>query len=130
MIRNNVPDIIQEVGFDFHWSSQKVWGIPAPTEEIDISELEWHFDIPFWDTPGGYYDLQPREVLMNPKRYHQEYERILAADTSFPIDIMMNKGRWTILDGLHRVVKLFIEGTRTVRVRKISRSVITEILPS
>jgi hypothetical protein len=55
-------------------------------------------------------------------------EKIERADTSFPIDIMENKGKWLILDGLHRLVKLYEQGAKTVRVRIIPREKIPDIL--
>jgi hypothetical protein len=54
-------------------------------------------------------------------------EKIEKADTSYPIDIMENKGRWLILDGLHRLVKLYEQGEKTVKVRIIPRKKIPEI---
>jgi len=49
------------------------------------------------------------------------------ADLSYPIDIMENKGRWLILDGLHRLVKAKILGFDKVKVRKIPRTEILKI---
>lgn len=40
---------------------------------------------------------------------------------------MMNKGRWTILDGLHRLLKAKILGLEKVNVRKIPVSEISNI---
>ena len=51
----------------------------------------------------------------------------MQADLSHPIDIMKNKGRWLILDGLHRLVKLKIQGKEKIRVRKIPRKEIKNI---
>jgi hypothetical protein len=53
---------------------------------------------------------------------------MLRADLSYPIDIMENKGRWLILDGLHRLVKAYKNGQKTVKVRKIPRERTSEIL--
>jgi hypothetical protein len=125
--KKEVPQIIKDVGFDFDWSEPKVWALEVPTEEIDVNELSWHFDIPFWDE-NGTYNLTPREVIDNPEAHKEEYERTTRADTSHPIDIMENKRRWLILDGLHRLVKLFISGEKSVKVRKIPREKIPEIL--
>lgn len=122
MSKEDIPQIIKDVGFDFDWSSKKVWELDAPTEEMDINELTWHFAIPFMWHDGGVYNLTPQEIIDNPKKYPEEYERTMAADTAYPIDIMENKGRWLILDGLHRLMKLAIEGHKTVQVRKIPRS--------
>lgn len=122
-----LPKIIKEVGFDFSWDNEKVWELDVPVEETNILELEWHFDVPFWSTLGGYYDLSPNEVLANPGKYSTEFERIMKADMSHPLDIMFWKSRWLMLDGLHRLVKAKQEGKKKVRVRKIPVEYIPQI---
>jgi hypothetical protein len=122
-----IPQIIKDVGFDFDWDEPKVWALEVPTEEININELTWHFDIPFlWE--NSVYNLKPQEVIDNPEAHKEEYERTMRSDTSHPIDIMENKGRWLILDGLHRLMKLSISGEKTIKVRKIPSDKIPEIL--
>lgn len=122
-----LPKIIQDVGFDFHWASEKVWKLDVPVEEVDISELEWHFDIPFWWTKDGYYDLCPNEVLKNSEKHKEEFERIMKSDLSYPLDIIFWKGNWVLLDGLHRLVKAKQLEMRKVKVRKIPKSAISKI---
>lgn len=39
MIERTVPQIIQEVGFDFSWDEQKVWYLDIPTEPMPIEDL-------------------------------------------------------------------------------------------
>ncbi len=123
----NIPKIITEVGFDFDWDEKKVWSLDIPVTEMDVKELEWHFDIPFWNKDGIWYVLKPRDVINNPEEYKEEYSRTMKADLSHPIDIMKNKGRWLVLDGLHRLVKLAILGEKKVKVRIIPREKIPEI---
>ena len=122
-----MPRIIEEVGFDFDWSSEKVWALNISIETIDIDILSWHFDIPFWNTKHGYYDLKPNDVINFPEKYSEEYERTMNSDLFYPIDIMKNKGRWLILDGLHRLVKAKIIGKTNVEVRKIPIARIPDI---
>ncbi|MFA6340797.1 MAG: hypothetical protein WCX27_00950 [Candidatus Paceibacterota bacterium] len=118
--------IIKDVGFDFHWSEEKVWALDIPVEEIYINNLVWHFDIPFlWEK--GVYDLKPQEVIDNPDMHKKEYERTMKADLVHPIDIMENKGHWLILDGLHRLMKAYILKIDKVQVRKVSREHIHKI---
>jgi hypothetical protein len=125
-MREDVPQIIKDVGFDFDWSEEKVWALDASVEEINTNELVWHFDIPFlWE--NGVYNLKPQEVLDSPNTYKEEYERTMRANLVYPIDIMQNKGRWLILDGLHRLMKASVLGMGKVRVRKISRENIPDI---
>src|SRR3989344_3597195 len=113
-----MPDVIKNVGFDFNWSEEKVWALKLPVEDMSIKELEWHFDIPFWFTPGGYYDLKPRTVIEQKDDNKQEYERTMKADLSHPLDIMYWKNSWLLLDGLHRLVKAYILGQERIKVRK------------
>lgn len=127
LIMAKIPKIIEEVGFDFDWSEKKVWALNIPLEKIDITELEWHFEIPFWNTKNGYYDLKPNEVINFPEKHKEEYERTMKADLSHPIDIMQNKGKWLILDGLHRLAKAKILGKTKVEVRKVPRDMIPEV---
>lgn len=127
VIEKEPPQIIKDMGFDFGWDARDVWKLNVPTIEMDVQELIWHFDIPFLWEHGGYYNVTPREVIDNPEKHKEEYERTMQADMSHPIDIMENKGRWTILDGLHRLMKAVILGQEKVRVRKIPRSEIKNI---
>lgn len=127
MKNKKVPKIIEEVGFDFGWSEEKVWALDVPAEEMDISELEWHFDIPFWFTPRGYYDLKPTEVLADPNKHRSEYERVMSSDLTYPLDIMCWKNRWLLLDGLHRLVKAKQLGLKKIKVRKIPQEAIPQI---
>lgn len=127
-MKKKLPKIIKDVGFDFDWSEEKVWALGVPVEEIDIKDLEWHFDIPFWDKPGGYYDLKPNDVINFPKKFKEEFDRTMKADLSHPLDIMLWKEKWLLLDGLHRLVKAKLLGMKKVRVRKISEDKIPSIL--
>ena len=65
--------------------------------------------------------------MTHPTRHPEEYARTMRADTSYPIDIMYNKNRWLILDGLHRLMKSVEAGATEVIVRKIPRERIPEI---
>ena len=123
-----VPPIIKEVGFDFSWDNQRVWALDVPVSKMSISELEWHFDIPFLWHDGGIYNLTPRKVIEEKEKYAEEYQRTLCADLSHPIDIMKNKGQWLILDGLHRLMKAALRGMKLVDVRKIPRREVPKIV--
>ncbi|MDD4289933.1 MAG: hypothetical protein PHH83_01500 [Patescibacteria group bacterium] len=126
-MQENIPQIIKDVGFDFSWDEEKVWRLDEPISEIDIKKLEWHFDVAFW-SENGIYNLTPREVINNSKKHREEYQRVMNCDLKYPLDIMKNKGRWLLLDGLHRLTKLYINGYKIVKVRKIPRERISEII--
>jgi hypothetical protein len=127
-MREDLPDIIKKVGFDFDWENKKVWQLDIPITKMDVKELTWHFDIPFHWHKGGIYNLTSREIIEHPEEHKEEYERTLRANLKYPIDIMENKGKWLILDGLHRLMKAYVRGVKEVNVRIIPREKIPEIL--
>ncbi len=127
MRKSSVPEYIRKVGFDFSWSEQKVWSLNLPVEDMSLKELEWHFELPFWNFADGDYSLRPIDVMKNPEKFQEEYERVMNSDISYPIDIMQNKGRWVILDGLHRLLKHKVLGHGFVKVRKVPREMIDRI---
>lgn len=107
-------------GFGFEWDNKKVWDLDLPVEEVGIEELEWILDVPIWDEGEI-----PRNIMENMDNFPEHRDRIINADISFPIDIMLNnQNRWLTIDGLHRYVKLVLEGERRMKVRRIPKSVI------
>lgn len=123
-----LPDHITPYAFDFRWSNELLWQLTdIPTETMNVAELIWHFDIPWLHTPGERFNLTPTDIMAHPDIYPDEYARTMRADTSYPIDIMHNKGRWLILDGLHRLMKAVDAGKTVVTVRKIPHTLIPRI---
>lgn len=125
----SVPREILDVGFDFWWDPVKVWKLDIPVTQMELSELSWHFDYPFWDENGARYNLKPQDVIDFPAAHPIEYTRIQSADMSHPIDIMKHpNGHWVVLDGLHRLVKACMEARMQVDVRIIGSEKIPDIL--
>lgn len=127
---DQLPEEIRDQGMDFHWDKNKLWALGGvPIEDIDISEIEWQLDLHFWHLDGKKYVLKPRDVLENIDLYIEHKERILKANIDYPIDLMENQnGRLEILDGVHRLIRLMIEGNKKVKVRKIPRDLIPLII--
>lgn len=118
------------VGFDFDYDAQKVWKLNLPTEEMDIDELIWLLDIPFWWQNGGKYNLTPNTVLNNPDKYERKYKKILNADLDYPIHIIYWKNSWMILDGLHRLSKQKLNEAKKIKVIKVPHEAIPLIIVS
>ena len=42
------------VGLDFgNWEEDKIWALDLPVSKINIKDLEWHLDCPFWEHDNG-----------------------------------------------------------------------------
>lgn len=125
----SIPSIIEQVGFDFSWDITKVWRLDEPVIIVPIETLIWHFDIPFWESEGSdTYNLCVWQVLSTPDREPTHWSKILTASLEYPIDVMPNKGKLLILDGLHRLAKYYLQGTKEISIRIIPRSRIPEII--
>lgn len=120
------------VGLDFgNWEEEKLWALPLPVTSIDISELLWHLDCPWWEHDNGErYTVTPRDVIEQAPGTVSEQAKVRQADTSYPIDIFYNKDKWLILDGIHRLVKLYQEGVEQVQVRIVTDEVLPAIASS
>lgn len=118
----DIPQSVLEYGFDFDWDEKDVWKLNYPVEQIEIEALEWHLNIPFWNWNDSFYNLTPNQVTSDKDKYKEHYDRIMNSDIKYPIDIMENKERYVILDGLHRLVKYKILGYKKVNVRIIPRT--------
>ena len=122
-----IPESVLKYGLDFDWDEKDVWALDYPIEDMEIEMLEWHLSVPFWNWANAWYVISPNDVIKNREYYKEQYDRIVASDIAYPIDIMENKGRFVILDGLHRLVKCKILGMNKVKVRIIPRNEIKNI---
>jgi len=117
-----VDPLHTEHAFDlpFWRDNEKLWALKVPAESMSVNELKWILDIPFWEDAEGNIVISANDVLKNPKSFPDHWKRIQEADTSFSVDIMKNKkDRWLTLDGLHRLVKVILDGSETIQVRTI-----------
>ncbi len=117
----------EEHSFDlpFWRDNNKLWALKVPVEEMNMDELLWILEVPFWEDEEGNIVITPREVISDLEAYPYHRDKIKDCDTSYPIDIMRNKkGKWLTLDGLHRLVKMFLNKESKIRVRKIPPEII------
>ncbi|MCO8277971.1 hypothetical protein M1L60_46105 [Actinoplanes sp. TRM 88003] len=114
-----MPPVLNDVVLDFVWDQQKLWSLHLPVTQVSVAELEWHLDLPMWSLNGRPFVLTPKEVAQDPERFRDQYARTLAADTRFPLHLLVRPNRLTVLDGLHRLLKAGIEGRKTVLVKMV-----------
>jgi len=122
------PKIIEDLGFNFKIDFEKLWKLEVPITEINIEELVWHFDIPFWEKDDtDDWNLTPWEVLNQTGESKEHQKKVEEANLEYPIDIMKNKDKWLVLDGLHRLAKAYKLGHKKIKVRIISPEKIREV---
>ncbi|WP_299637724.1 hypothetical protein [Devosia sp.] len=119
-----LPPAIAQYWYAFDWEVEALWALELPSVFFPIDRLLWHLDVPVWPLDDEKYALTPRQVLRAPFRYEKEYRRVRAASLMFPIEITRLKGRWLILDGIHRLTRAHEDGHEEMLVRKVPRKLI------
>lgn len=76
----------EEHSFDlpFWRDNNKLWALDVPVEEMDIDELLWILDIPFWEDEDGNIVITPNEVINNLDDFPYHRDKIKNCDTSYP----------------------------------------------
>ena len=120
-------DLIERYLYAFDWDVETIWTLELPVQERDLTALEWILTAPVWSGADGPYTVTPLEVLTAPDRHPGEFARMMAADTSYPIDITYHLDRWVILDGVHRLLKLHRAGAHTAQVRVVPETCLCRI---
>lgn len=106
-------DVRDELGIDFHWDVRKLWSSDLPVVALDVVDLLWLLELPFW-TNGDQHDIAPIEVARDRDRFPREFERTMRADLRYPINVIWLRNRWVVLDGLHRLLKAHLCAHSTI----------------
>ena len=75
---------------------------------INVKDINYDMDIKGWNNNASVND-----VLKNPKKYKDDYDRIIKSKLKYPI-IMDTKGN--IYDGVHRYIKSKLLNKKTIKV--------------
>ena len=113
-----VPPELRPYLLDFHWDVAVLHRLDLPTTQVPLAELAPHLDLPFWLYDGRPFQVTPHQVAADPVRYHEQYQRTMAADLEHPLDVVRRTdGRLTVLDGVHRLLRAELEERVVVAVR-------------
>ena len=124
------PPIIRRYWYSIDWEVTDLWTLDLPVRTLPIDRLLWHLDVPVWpDAEGNPYCVTPREVMSDPVLHEGEHKRVMVADTSFPLEVIDREGRLMILDGIHRLTRLWSDGAGTVDIRLVPPDAVRWILP-
>ena len=116
------------INYPFKVNHKKLWALNIPTEEIEISELGFNFDIPYLEKEGtDDWNLSINQLLENLEIEPSHANKINKADLSYPIDLYFYTNEWIILDGVHRLAKALLLKNKTILVRRITEKNIDKI---
>lgn len=120
------PKILEDAGFDIYVDTTKLRDLPLPIEQIKIEDLSWCFDFPVWEKDGtDDWNLTPGEVIRNEVGTTEHRKRVEEVSLDYPIVVIMHKGKYVILDGIHRLVKAYELGNLTIDAKVVTYSILT-----
>jgi hypothetical protein len=97
------PEAVRSAHLSQRWRLEDLWSLDLPRVRFALPELTWMLDLPLWQLDGVRFQVSPRQVLADPARFPHHARRIDEADLSRPIHLIRRDGRWTVLDGSHRL---------------------------
>ena len=116
------PKILEDVGFDIYVDTSKLRDLPLSIQQMNINDLIWCFDFPVWEKDGtDDWNLTPWEVIKSDVGTVEHRKKVDEVDMQYPIVIIPNKDKWVVLDGIHRLVKAYELGNKTIKVKKLSK---------
>jgi hypothetical protein len=115
-----------EAYFLSRWNRRAIWQLDLVVQTAPLGDFTWHLDQPFWSSqpPQPRFDLRPRAVLEDPDQYAAHHKRILAADARFPLDVARFGSRIVILDGIHRLARMYRTHEELIRFRLVPQDAI------
>ena len=114
------PRILTEAGLSMFVNTLKFRELPLPIVQINLEKLLWHFVMPVWEKDGtDDWNLTPQEVINKEVKTSTHQDKVQAADTSYPIIVTEYNSRLVILDGVHRLTKVFMNGEKTINAKII-----------
>lgn len=114
------PRKLTSVGLSMFVDTVKLRKVPVPVVRIPLKKLLWHLDMPVWEKDGtDDWNLTPREVAER-RPYTKDHQKIMAkANTRYPIIVTRYRSRYVILDGIHRLTKVYVKGRSSIKAKVI-----------
>ena len=114
------PRILTDVGLNMFVDTVKLRQLELPIVEIETDKLIWHFDMPVWEKDGtDDWNLTPWEVIKKQPGSAGHLKRVEDADINHPIVVTNYKSRYVVLDGVHRLVKIYMRGDKKIKAKII-----------
>lgn len=119
------PKILTDAGYEIYCDTIKLRDLDLPVVDFEIEKLLWNFDLPFWEKDGtDDWNLSPWDVINKVEGSSEHQNRVKQADLQFPIFLLNKKGRWLVVDGVHRLVKAFEVKQKTIKAKILTPALV------
>ena len=123
-----IPAAMRGVLLNIRFDRDALWRLSLPVDHVQVDDLRWQLDLPWWRHDGKYFAVSPNAVRAEPERYPMHWQRTRDADLSFPIHLVATTPVLRILDGVHRLLKADCAGIETIRACRVDRAHLAQII--
>ncbi|MBU0486822.1 MAG: hypothetical protein KKA07_02920 [Bacteroidetes bacterium] len=114
------PHSLTDVGLSMFVDTTKLRELPLPIVEVPVEKLAWIFDMPIWAQDGtDDWNLTPWDVIKKKAGSTIHQQRVGAADLTYPIVLTEYNARLVALDGVHRLVKAYLQNQKKISAKII-----------
>ncbi|MDO8507223.1 MAG: hypothetical protein Q7S53_01495 [bacterium] len=118
----------KEIDYGFKINHKKLWALSLPVEELDLSELQYNFDIFYLEKENtDDWNLSINQLLANLAKEPTHAKKMDKADLKYPLEIYLHRNKWIVLDGIHRLAKAKSLGYKKIMVRRVPKNLLEQI---
>jgi len=125
-MENKIPKILRDAGYEMNCDVEKLNTQGIPVTSVEIKELVWIFDLPLWGKDGESWNLTPWDIINRVPGSESQRKRVENVDLNFPILVYRKNNRWIVVDGVHRLVKMYLEDKSIVSAKVLSEGMLKE----
>ena len=92
---------------------------------IKVEELVEQLNYDGWGDPINNIKYSAIDVINNPSKYKNEYDRIKKADLNYPI-IISSDGY--VVDGIHRLSNAYLNNVKTIKAYKFNDKIMKKFI--
>ncbi len=123
-MENKIPKSLRKAGYEIYCDAEKLGSLHIPIVDFGIKDLIWNFDLPLWGKDGKSWNLTPWDVINDVPGSAIQRRRVENVNMKYPILIIKKKDKWLIIDGVHRLVKAYLNGQQTISAKIIKQDLI------
>ncbi|MGB3330960.1 MAG: hypothetical protein WBA46_18490 [Thermomicrobiales bacterium] len=125
-----VPDALLPWMVPFWWHLDRLLALDLPVAHLPMTALRPFLAVPFWRAGihAGLFQLNAWDVLADPVRHADHWQRTMAADLHYPLTCYRLGDRLTLLDGYHRLLKAEATGVDSLPIVVVPEGAVDGLL--
>ena len=123
-MKSKIPKSLKKAGYEIYCDAEKLGLLNIPVVNFEIGNLIWNFNLPLWGKDGESWNLTPWDVINKIPGSASQRKRVENVDMTYPILVIEKNGKWLIIDGVHRLVRAYLDGQKMISAKIITQDLV------